>query len=84
MGVEMGVECSNTSFAGRSYDFRPMTMITHMKLSFLLFRFSRAFSVMFCGWIEAPVIIFGRGVEYVVCFLKVFSIVPHARNPRQK
>ena len=50
----------------------PMTMITNMKLSFLLFRFSRAFSVMFCGWIKVLVIIFGRGVEYVECFLKLF------------
>ena len=49
-----------------------MTMITNMKLSFLLFRFSRAVSVMFCGWIKVLVIIFGRGVEYVECFLKVF------------
>ena len=62
----------------------PMTMITNMKLSFLLFRFSRAFSVMFCGWIKALVIIFGRGVEYVECFLKLFWIVPHARNPCQQ
>ena len=61
-----------------------MTMITNMKLSFLLFRFSRAFSVMFCGWIKALVIIFGRGVEYVECFLKLLWIVPHARNPCQK